>query len=98
MEVVERNTGTFKSVRFSSIESFILSANIAKQTSRTGPNGVCPGDVVGCCQMFTVSFTGPYFFDSRWLLSFDVFNNSEVFYTFRACAPAETSRGAPIYR
>ncbi len=76
VDVKERNTGTFQvGAGFSSLESFVLTAQIAKENFLgRGQTLSAQALLSGIRQQFSLSFFEPYFLDSRWTFAFDVFN------------------------
>ena len=84
VDVKERNTGTFQvGAGFSSLESFILTAQIAKENF-LGHGQTVSANVTfsGIRQLFSLSFYEPYFFDTNWTFAFDAFNFQEDFVDF----------------
>ena len=84
VKVKEKQTGTFQvGAGFSSLESFILTAQISKNNF-LGRGQTVSAQITwsGIRQLFSVSFFEPYFFDSRWTFAFEVFNFQEDFVDF----------------
>ena len=83
-EVAERATGTFQvGAGFSSIESFILTAQIQQQN--LFGNGQSLGlqlQLSGIRQLITLQFTEPYFLGTEWSSSVDVFKTIRQFQSF----------------
>ena len=84
IDVRERSTGTFQlGAGFSSLESFILTAQIAKQNFLgRGQTLSAQATLSGIRQLFSLSFYEPYFLDSRVTFAFDLFNYQEDFIDF----------------
>ena len=84
VDIKERNTGTFQiGAGFSSLESFILTAQISKQNFLgRGQTLSAQATISGLRQMFSLSFFEPYFFDSNVTFAFDLFNMKEDFVDF----------------
>ena len=84
VDVKERNTGTFQvGAGFSSLESFILTAQIAKENF-LGHGQTVSANVTfsGIRQLFSLSFYEPYFLDTNLTFAFDAFNFQEDFVDF----------------
>ncbi len=82
--VREKQTGTFQvGAGFSSLESFILTAQIAKDNFLgRGQTLSAQLTLSGIRQLYSISFFEPYFLDSRWTFAFDLFNFQEEFVDF----------------
>jgi outer membrane protein insertion porin family len=82
--VKEKQTGTFQvGAGFSSLESFILTAQISKNNFLgRGQTLSAQMTLSGLRQLFSLSFFEPYFLDTRWTFAFDVFNFQEDFVDF----------------
>lgn len=78
VQVKERDTGTFQiGAGFSSIDSFLLTAQIAKQNLfGRGQSLSFNATLSPVRTIFSVSFFEPYFLDSRFTFGFDLFNVS----------------------
>lgn len=84
VNVREKQTGTFQvGAGFSSLESFIVTAQIAKENFLgRGQTLSAQATISGLRQLFSVSFFEPYFLDTRWTFAFDLFNFQEDFTDF----------------
>jgi outer membrane protein insertion porin family len=82
--VREKQTGTFQiGAGFSSLESFIVTAQIAKNNFLgRGQTLSAQMTLSGLRQLFSLSFFEPYFLDTRWTFAFDLFNFQEDFVDF----------------
>jgi len=78
IEVKERSTGQFQvGAGFSSAESFMLTANIAKENFLGRGQRIALNAMLGGVrQIFSLSFHEPYFFDTRWDFGINVYNQS----------------------
>lgn len=99
-EVAERATGTFQvGAGFSSIESFILTAQIQQQN--LFGNGQSLGlqlQLSGIRQLVTLQFTEPYFLGTTWSSSIDVFKTIRQFQSFnRDSTGGGLTFGHPIF-
>jgi outer membrane protein insertion porin family len=76
VQVKERDTGTFQiGAGFSSIDSFILTAQIAKQNLfGRGQTLSFNATLSPVRTIFSISFFEPYFFDSPFTFGFELFN------------------------
>ncbi|HEY4241614.1 MAG TPA: outer membrane protein assembly factor BamA [Kofleriaceae bacterium] len=84
VEVVERPTGTFQiGAGFSSVENFIAQAQISQNNLfGRGQQLTLQAQLSSLRQLFLLRFVEPYFLDSRWQFSFELYNQSRGFYTF----------------
>ncbi|MBK8480318.1 MAG: outer membrane protein assembly factor BamA [Proteobacteria bacterium] len=84
LEVRERPTGTFQiGAGFSSVENFIAQAQVSQENLfGRGQRLSLQAQVSGLRQMFALSFSEPYFIDSRWTFGFEVYNSLRVFESF----------------
>jgi len=84
VDVKEKQTGTFQvGAGFSSLESFILTAQISKDNFLgRGQTLSAQMTLSGIRQLFSLSFFEPYFLDTRWTFAFDLFNFQEDFVDF----------------
>jgi len=83
-EVKERATGTFQvGAGFSSIEQFILTAQVDQQNLfGHGQSLSLQAQVSGIRQLIQVQFVEPYFMSTLWSLSLDATRTSNSFQTF----------------
>ncbi len=83
-EVGERATGTFQvGAGFSSIEQFILTAQVDQQNLfGHGQSLSLQAQVSGIRQLIQVQFIEPYFLSTLWSLSLDATRTSNAFQTF----------------
>ncbi|HEY1554294.1 MAG TPA: outer membrane protein assembly factor BamA [Kofleriaceae bacterium] len=84
VEVIERPTGTFQiGAGFSSVENFIGQAQISQNNLfGRGQTLALQAQVSSLRQLFLLRFVEPYFLDTFWTFSFDLYNQSLGFYTF----------------
>jgi outer membrane protein insertion porin family len=84
VEVKERPTGTFQiGAGFSSVENFILTAQISQQNFLgRGQTVSLMAQLSSLRQLFSLNFIEPYFLDSNWYLSFRVFNTQLDYINF----------------
>ncbi|MFN9809216.1 MAG: outer membrane protein assembly factor BamA [Deltaproteobacteria bacterium] len=84
MEVAERPTGTFQvGAGFSSIESFILTAQIQQQNLfGNGQSLSLQLQLSGLRQLIQLQLIEPYFFNSDWTFAFEVFRTVRQFSSF----------------
>jgi outer membrane protein insertion porin family len=78
IEVKERSTGQFQvGAGFSSAESFMLTANIAKENFLGRGQRIALNAMLGGVrQIFSLSFHEPYFFNTPWDFSINVYNQA----------------------
>ncbi len=83
-EVKERATGTFQvGAGFSSIEQFILTAQVDQQNLfGHGQSLSLQAQVSGIRQLIQLQFVEPYFLSTMWSLSLDATRTSNSFQTF----------------
>ena len=76
VRVKERQTGTFQvGAGFSSLESFIATAQISKQNFMGhGQTMSIQSTLSSIRSLYTLSFFDPYFLDSMWTFSIDLYN------------------------
>ncbi|MCA9515325.1 MAG: outer membrane protein assembly factor BamA [Myxococcales bacterium] len=84
VRVKEKQTGTFQvGAGFSSLESFILTAQISKDNFLgRGQTLSAQATLSGIRQLFSLSFFEPYFFDTDITFAIDLFNFQEDFVDF----------------
>ncbi|MEM7515657.1 MAG: outer membrane protein assembly factor BamA, partial [Planctomycetota bacterium] len=84
VEVAERPTGTFQvGAGFSSIESFILTAQVQQQNLfGNGQQLSFQLQLSGIRRLFQLRFVEPWFLGSQWSLGVDAFNTQRQFATF----------------
>jgi len=84
VEVVERPTGTFQiGAGFSSVENFIAQAQISQNNLfGRGQTLALQAQISSLRQLFLLRFVEPYFLDTPWRFSFDLYNQSRGFGTF----------------
>ncbi len=84
VRVKERQTGTFQvGAGFSSLENFIATAQISKQNFMGhGQTVSVQATLSSIRSLYTLSFFDPYFLDSDWTLSLDLFNFQQDFDNF----------------
>ncbi len=84
VEVSERATGTFQiGAGFSSVENFIAQAQISQNNLfGRGQTLALQAQLSSLRQLFLLRFYEPYFLDSEWRFSFDLYNQSRGFGTF----------------
>jgi outer membrane protein insertion porin family len=84
IEVVERPTGTFQvGAGFSSIENFIATAQVQQANLfGTGQSLALQAQVSGLRQMVNLRFYEPYFFDSDFSLSTDLYDQLRIYNDF----------------
>ncbi len=83
-EVAERPTGTFQvGAGFSSIENFIATAQIQQANLfGNGQSLALQAQISGLRQLISVRFFEPYFLDSDWSASIELYDNLLVFPDF----------------
>ena len=99
VEVVERPTGTFQiGAGFSSVENFIGQAQISQMNLfGRGQNLTLQAQISSLRQLFLLSFTEPYFLDTFWTFSFNLYNQSIGFYSyFRDATGGTLTWGYPL--
>ncbi len=91
--VKERQTGTFQvGAGFSSLENFIFTAQISKQNFLGhGQTVSIQATLSSIRSLYQLSFFDPYFLDSQWQLSVDLFNFQQDFDDF-----AKTESGGSL--
>jgi outer membrane protein insertion porin family len=84
VEVVERPTGTFQvGAGFSSIENFIATAQVQQANLfGNGQSLSLNAQISRIRQLVNIQFFEPYFLDSRWRLSLDLFDQLRVYTDF----------------
>ena len=84
VEVSERPTGTFQiGAGFSSVENFIAQAQISQNNLfGRGQTLALQAQLSSLRQLFLLRFYEPYFLDTEWRFSFDLYNQSRGFGTF----------------
>jgi outer membrane protein insertion porin family len=94
-EVKERATGTFQvGAGFSSIERFILTAQIDQQNlAGHGQSLSLQAQVSGIRQLIQTQFVEPYLLSTFWSLSVDVFHTSN---SFQAYTTKQTGAGLAL--
>ncbi|HZJ63361.1 MAG TPA: outer membrane protein assembly factor BamA [Kofleriaceae bacterium] len=84
VEVTERPTGTFQiGAGFSSVENFIAQAQISQNNLfGRGQTLALQAQLSSLRQLFLLRFVEPWFLDTEWRFSFDLYNQSRGFGTF----------------
>ena len=84
IRVKERETGTFQvGAGFSSLESFIMNAQISKQNLfGNGQTLAFQATVSGIRQLFNISFQEPYLFDTNVTFGIDLYNMATSYNDF----------------
>lgn len=84
VKVKERPTGTFQiGAGFSSVENFIATAQIAQQNLfGRGQTLALMAQLSSLRQLFSLNFVEPYFLDTSWYFSFQLYNTMLDYYTF----------------
>ncbi|RME19287.1 MAG: outer membrane protein assembly factor BamA [Deltaproteobacteria bacterium] len=84
VKVKERPTGTFQiGAGFSSVENFIATAQISNQNFfGHGQTVALMAQLSSLRQLFSLNFVDPYFLDTNWYFSFQVYNTLLDYYTF----------------
>jgi outer membrane protein insertion porin family len=92
-EVSEKPTGTFNvGAGFSSIENFIATAQVQQANLfGNGQSLSLQAQLSGLRQLIDVRFTEPYFLDSKFSLSVDLFDQLRVYNDF-----SQTSQGGAV--
>jgi outer membrane protein insertion porin family len=99
IEVTERPTGTFQiGAGFSSQENFIATAQISQQNLfGRGQTLSLQGQISSLRQLFQLQFVEPYLFDSRWILTLNIFNMVRAYEDFnRTSTGGSLGFGYPI--
>ena len=93
MEVTERPTGTFQvGAGFSSIENFIATAQVQQANLfGTGQSLSLQGQISGLRQLVDLRFFEPYFFDSDFSFSVDLYDQLRIYNDF-----SQTSLGGAV--
>ncbi len=83
-DVTERPTGTFQvGAGFSSVETYIATLQIQQANLfGTGQSLAAQGQLSGLRQIFSLRFFEPYFFDSDWSTSAELFKQLYIFPDF----------------
>jgi outer membrane protein insertion porin family len=84
VEVSERATGTFQiGAGFSSVENFIAQAQISQNNLfGRGQTLALQAQLSSLRQLFLLRFIEPWFLDTEWTFSFELYNQSRGFGTF----------------
>ncbi|MEJ7598070.1 MAG: outer membrane protein assembly factor BamA, partial [Kofleriaceae bacterium] len=84
VEVTERPTGTFQiGAGFSSVENFIAQAQVSQNNLfGRGQTLALQAQISSLRQLFLLRFVEPWFLDTPWRFSFDLYNQSRGFGTF----------------
>ncbi len=99
IEIREKATGTFQiGAGFSSAESFIATAQIQQDNFLgRGQSVAISAQISRLRQLFQLSFSEPYFFDTDWRFSFNAFNTETQFRSFiRSSSGGSLTFGHPI--
>jgi outer membrane protein insertion porin family len=99
IEIKEKATGTFQiGAGFSSAESFIATAQIAQDNFLgRGQSVALSAQISSLRQLFQLSFSEPYFFDTNWRFSFNAFNRETQFRSFlRSSSGGSLTFGHPV--
>lgn len=99
IEVTERPTGTFQvGAGFSSQENLIITAQISQQNIfGRGQSLSLQGQISSLRQLFQLQFTEPYFLDTRWILTLNVFNMVRAYEDFnRSSTGGSLGFGYPL--
>lgn len=99
VEIKEKATGTFQiGAGFSSAESFIATAQIAQDNFLgRGQSVSLSAQISSLRQLFQLSFSEPYFFDTEWRFSFNAFNRETQFRSFlRSSSGGSLTFGHPL--
>ncbi len=93
IEVAERPTGTFQvGAGFSSIENFIATAQVQQANLfGTGQSLALQGQISGLRQLIDLRFFEPYFFDSDFSFSIDMYDQLRIYNDF-----SQTSLGGAM--
>ncbi|QQR88739.1 MAG: outer membrane protein assembly factor BamA [Myxococcales bacterium] len=100
VEVAERSTGTFQiGAGFSSIESFILTAQVQQQNIfGRGQSLSLQLQLSGIRQLAQLRFVEPYFLDTEWTMAIDAYKTSRQFSAFNQDrAGGRLAFGHPIF-
>jgi outer membrane protein insertion porin family len=83
-EVKEKATGTFQvGAGFSSVESFIFTAQVSQSNFLGwGQTTSISAQISGLRQLFTLSFFDPYFFDTDFIFTLDLFRTQVDSYDY----------------
>ncbi len=83
VEVTERPTGTFQiGAGFSSVENFIAQAQISQNNLfGRGQTLALQAQLSSLRQLFLLRFVEPYFLDTLWTFSFEIYNQSRYLAT-----------------
>ncbi len=84
VEVTERPTGTFQvGAGFSSVENFIAQAQVSQENLfGRGQRLSLQAQLSSLRQLFQLQFVEPYFLDTDWTFSFDLYNQAQGFGRF----------------
>ncbi len=81
VRVKEKATGTFQvGLGFSNQEPILLNANVSENNLLGwGVDGALMAQLSNLRRIFSLSYTDPYFLDTRWTLAFDLYNTLEIY-------------------
>jgi outer membrane protein insertion porin family len=81
VEITERPTGTFQvGAGFSSVENFIAQAQVSQNNLfGRGQTLALMAQMSSMRQLFSLRFIEPYFLDSLWTFSFNIYNTALIF-------------------
>lgn len=99
IEVAERSTGQFQvGAGFSSVESFIATATIAENNLfGRGQSLSLQASISALRTIFSLGFSEPYLFGTRWQFGFEIFNREILFTDFtRTSLGFNLTGGYPI--
>lgn len=99
IEVAEKSTGTFQvGAGFSSQENLIITAQVSQQNIfGRGQSLSLQGQISSLRQLFQLQFTEPYFLDTRWILTLNVFNMVRAYEDFnRSSTGGSLGFGYPL--
>ena len=99
IKVKEKSTGTFQvSFGFSSYEQFVGQAQVVQDNFLGfGTRLSLTGQLSSRRRIFNFQYLEPYLFDSRWSLSFNLFNSENDYYQFqRASSGGDLTLGHPL--
>ena len=81
VEVKEKSTGTFQvGLGFSNQEPILLNANVSQNNALGwGTTASLMAQASRLRRIFSLSYSDPYFLDTRWTMAFDLYNTLQIF-------------------
>jgi outer membrane protein insertion porin family len=81
VEVKEKSTGTFQvGLGFSNQEPILLNANVSQNNALGwGTTASLMAQASRLRRIFSLSYTDPYFLDTKWTMAFDLYNTLQIY-------------------